>query len=185
MKHILASLLAPALVALAASSCGGKAAGPPGATANTSDAPLSAGAALESRSGSSATGTAEFHEKDGLTEIVIRVQGATPGMRGVHVHDKGDCSAPDAESAGPHFSPDDHQHGPPAPGSHAGDLGNVEVGPDGSGSLTLTSTALTVRPGTGSVIGRAIILHGGTDDMQSDPGGKSGPRVACGVIAPR
>ena len=32
--------------------------------------------------------------------------------------------------------------------------------------------------------GSAIVVHEGPDDLQTDPSGDSGPRIACGVIFP-
>ena len=74
---------------------------------------LEATAKLESRSGSTVTGEAEFTEKNGGVEVSIQIKGAKPGTHGVHLHDKGDCSAPDASSAAGHFNPDSKNHGAP------------------------------------------------------------------------
>jgi len=32
------------------------------------------------------------------------------------------------------------------------------------------------------VIGRSVVVHAAADDMETDPTGNSGGRVACGVI---
>lgn len=150
---------------------------PPAQTAPT------ATATLESRSGSTATGTATFVDVGGTVEATIEVAGATPGKHGLHLHETGDCSAPDATSAGAHWNPDQAAHGgPDAPPHHAGDLGNIEVGADGKGKLTIKLPGLTLAAGDRSVIGRAVVLHASEDDLKSQPAGNAGARIACGVI---
>jgi len=144
---------------------------------------LEATAKLESRSGSSVTGEAEFTEKNGGVEVSIQVKGAKPGPHGAHLHDKGDCSAPDASSAGGHFNPDNKAHGAPtANPHHAGDFGNMTVAANGTGRLKIFVKGLTVAPGPNSVVGHAIVIHADADDYKSQPAGNSGARVACGVV---
>src|SRR4051794_24644057 len=84
--------------------------------------PHRAEATMEARSGSAATGTGVFVEVPEGVKVTIRVAGAAPGRHGIHLHWKGDCSAPDAESAGPHWNPDEAPHGAPGAPAHAGDL---------------------------------------------------------------
>jgi Cu-Zn family superoxide dismutase len=144
---------------------------------------LEATAKLESRSGSTVTGEAEFTEKNGGVEVSIQIKGAKPGTHGVHLHDKGDCSAPDASSAAGHFNPDSKNHGAPnVDPHHAGDFGNITVGANGTGKLKITVKGLTVAPGPHSVVGHAVVIHADTDDMKSQPAGNAGARVACGVV---
>ena len=140
-------------------------------------------ATIEGRSGSALTGTATFTQAGGAVHIVVDVNNAPEGVHAVHLHEKGDCSAPDASSAGGHFNPTHMPHGAPeAPQHHAGDFGNMTVGADGHGHLELDSAALTVAPGEMSVVGRAIVVHGKPDDMTTQPTGNAGPRIGCGVV---
>ena len=148
-----------------------------------SDGQAVATAALESRSGTTVTGSVTFTEKAGRVEVVVEARNLTPGGHGVHVHSAGDCSAADGSSAGGHFNPSGGvRAGPTGPRRHAGDLGNLEAGPDGTGTFRLQTEALTVSPGPASVLGRALIIHGGLDDLTTQLSGNSGPRVACGGI---
>jgi Cu-Zn family superoxide dismutase len=140
-------------------------------------------ATIAPRSGTAVTGRACFTERAGAVHVVIDARGLTPGLHGVHVHATGDCSAPDAASAGPHFDPTGGTHaGPHDPRRHAGDLGNLEAGTDGAGTLRVATDALTVAPGPRSVVGRALVIHADPDDLVTQPSGASGARVGCGVI---
>jgi len=141
-----------------------------------------ASATIEGRSGSSLTGTAEFMVHGGQMMVTVSVKGATPGVHAVHIHEKGDCSAPDATSAGAHFNPGGHQHGSPdSKERHAGDFGNMTVAADGTGSLMVHTDMLTME-GPNSVVGRAIIIHEKEDDFVTQPTGNAGGRIGCGVI---
>lgn len=142
-----------------------------------------ASATIQPRSGSSLSGRATFSETPQGVRIEIVLADVEPGPHAVHVHENGDCSAPDASSAGGHFNPDGHEHGAPTGVAvHAGDLGNVWVGDDGRGRHVLLTPHLTVAPGPHSVVGRAIIVHAVADDMVSQPSGAAGARIGCGVI---
>ncbi|HED65668.1 MAG TPA: superoxide dismutase family protein [Planctomycetes bacterium] len=140
-------------------------------------------ASVQGKSGSSLSGTATFVQRDGGVLVTLTVENAPPGRHAVHLHEKGDCSSPDGKSAGGHWNPDTMQHGSPfAEMHHAGDLGNMEVGSDGRGTHVLFLPGLTVRPGTHGVIGHAIVIHAGADDLTSQPTGAAGGRIGCGVI---
>ena len=140
-------------------------------------------AVLEARSGSNVTGEARFVDTGDGVEISINIAGASPGRHGVHVHAVGDCSAPDAKSAGEHFNPASHQHGAPGVAEHhAGDFGNMEVGDDGTGTMTLVVPGLRLVAGPMSIADRALVIHAKEDDFQTQPSGDSGDRIACGVI---
>jgi superoxide dismutase, Cu-Zn family len=144
-------------------------------------------ARLAATKGSEASGTATFSSagKDGV-RLMIEVSGLKPNAQhGLHVHEKGDCSAPDATSAGPHFSLQGQEHGSHEGDKyHAGDLGNLQADAQGKAKKTLVvpDSKLSLTTGPSSVVGRAIVVHGGPDDLKSQPAGNSGPRIACGVI---
>jgi len=107
-----------------------------------------------------------------------------PGEHGFHVHENGDCSAPDASSAGGHFNPADHEHaGPDAERQHMGDMGNITAGEDGTARVDAEYRFLVLDPeADNSIMGKAVVVHAGADDMSSQPSGDAGARVACGVI---
>ena len=139
-------------------------------------------ASLEPRSGSNVSGTVVFTElADGSVRVNVNLTGATPGIHGFHVHENGDCSAPDATSAGAHFNPTGAPHGSMSTGTHAGDFGNLTADSSGRIDTEFTTRSITVAPGERSVAGKAVLLHASPDDLTSQPSGNSGARVACGV----
>lgn len=144
----------------------------------------SAEAMLEAKSGSSMAGQAMFLANDGAVTMQIEVSGATPGKHAVHLHVNGDCSSDDAESAGPHWNPTEEPHGHLGKGpAHMGDIGNIDVGSDGRGTLTFTTRDWSANTGRSSdVVGRAVVVHAAEDDFRSQPAGNAGGRVACGVV---
>jgi Cu-Zn family superoxide dismutase len=140
-------------------------------------------ATLEPRSGSSVSGTATFQQVADGVAAHVEVRGAQPGQHGVHVHEKGDCNDPKAQSAGPHFNPNTgaHHGGPQTQVRHGGDLGNLNVDSSGNGTVDVTVRDLSLA-GPNGVVGRSVVVHEKADDLQSDPAGNSGGRFACGVI---
>ena len=139
-------------------------------------------AVLHSASGSSVTGTVSFTEAAGGVVVKVELSSLTPGKHGFHIHEFGDCSAPDATSAGGHFNPMAHPHaGMDTAMRHAGDLGNIEAGPDGKAMISFIDKGLELT-GANSIAGRGVIVHANADDFTTQPTGNAGGRVACGVI---
>ena len=141
-------------------------------------------ARIDPASDSGVTGMAAFTQNGTQITFTIEIQNATLGLHGVHIHETGDCSAPDAKSAGGHWNPTDVAHGKWGVGEyHLGDIGNITVGEDGTGSFELTTDLWEI--GTGSdidVVGKGIIVHADADDFVSQPSGNAGARIGCGVI---
>ena len=133
-------------------------------------------------------GTVTFTQEEGSSEVTLAISlsGVEPGPHGFHIHETGDCSAEDFTSSGGHFAPAGNPHGAPdAAERHAGDFGNVVAGEDGTVQTTLTSTAITLADpaaNANSAIGKAVVVHGGEDDLTSQPSGAAGPRIGCGVV---
>jgi superoxide dismutase, Cu-Zn family len=141
-------------------------------------------ATIEPRSGSNVSGWATFTERStGGVAVVVHIENAPPGTHGLHVHEKGDCSAADASSAGGHFNPGGNPHaGPTDMHRHAGDLGNITIEANGTGHLEIVTDLLTVRPGPNSVVGKAVVFHEKEDDLKTQPSGNAGARLGCGVV---
>lgn len=138
-------------------------------------------AQLEPKSGSNVTGTVTFTKDGDEVQVTADIQNLKPGKHGFHIHEKGDCSAPDASSAGGHFNPFHQHHGGPATAErHVGDLGNIEG--DASGKIHFEWKGKMSLSGANSVIGKSVVVHEKEDDLKSDPAGNAGARIACGVI---
>ncbi|KAF9452976.1 hypothetical protein P691DRAFT_755999 [Macrolepiota fuliginosa MF-IS2] len=116
------------------------------------------------------------------------VRGLPPNAkRGFHVHQWGDL-ADGCTSAGPHFNPHEKTHGAPSDTArHVGDLGNIQSDDEGAARFSFRDGAISLS-GISNVIGRAVVVHAGTDDLgrggneESLKTGNAGARIACGVI---
>ena len=140
-------------------------------------------ATLEARSGSAITGTVSFQAVGQKVRIEARVAGLTPGAHGFHVHEAGDCSAPDASSAKGHFNPAGRPHGPHGGAErHAGDMPNLVADSAGRATLSAELDMLSLTEGPGGILKRSVVIHADPDDYKSQPAGNSGKRVACGTI---
>jgi len=144
--------------------------------------PRAAIARLSPTSGNEARGTVTFTSTGTGVRVQISLTGLTPGEHGLHIHEKGDCSAPDAASAGEHFSTRPEPHaGPQDTVRHTGDLGNVTADAQGRVETSFIDERISLA-GEESILQRAVIVHADKDDLSTQPGGNSGARVACGVI---
>lgn len=145
----------------------------------------SAVAVLHPTEGNTAAGTVYFTSTDdGKVRVVAELTGLTSNtFHGFHIHQYGDCTAPDGTSAGGHYSPEGHDHGAPGLGDHhAGDLGNVESDAMGNARKEMIVDFITIDGSQNPILGRGVILHADEDDLVSQPTGAAGPRIACGVI---
>lgn len=152
---------------------------------NPEEPVLGAIAMLEPTEGHAARGKVTFRYEGGVVTISGTISGLEPGTHGFHIHEFGDCSAPDASSAGGHFAPDGDPHGPPDSDPsmhHVGDLGNIIANLEGVAHFDLTDSEMTLSFGRKSIVGRSVVVHQGADDFGSQPSGAAGPRIACGVI---
>lgn len=127
-------------------------------------------------------GTVKFTDTGSGVKVVAHVEGLNAnGEHGFHIHEFGDCSAPDAASAGGHYNPEKHDHGKPGEGkAHVGDMGNLKADANGVAHLEVTLPAATIT-GKNAILGRGVIVHAKPDDF-SQPVGNAGPRIGCGVI---
>lgn len=155
-----------------------------GACATPAAGPM-ASADLQARSGSAVSGKVTLTETNGRLRVEAQVAGLTPGEHGFHIHEVGDCSAPDASSAKGHFNPAGKAHGHHAGSErHGGDMPNLVASASGEARFSGEIEGLSLSGMTG-VVGRSVVIHADPDDYKSQPAGNSGKRIACGVILSR
>lgn len=143
----------------------------------------SAMAKLAPTQGNTANGTITFTQHDSKVLVDAEIAGLVPGLHGFHIHEKGDCSAPDGTSAGGHFNPTSQPHGDPnGHAHHMGDLPMLYADSDGRAKLHVELDSPMLQPGAENIVGKAVIIHQKFDDFSTQPTGNSGARVACGVI---
>jgi superoxide dismutase, Cu-Zn family len=192
----------PVALALALAACGGaadnantgdnaaaeadRAAETTAATPPDATAAASATAALQPTAGNQTAGELRFAVVNGRIEVTGTVTGLPPGgAHGFHVHEIGDCSAPDGSSAGGHFNPGASEHGRVGQGAHhAGDSDNITAGADGTAQVNGWLEGATIGGGAATdIVGKGVIVHKDADDYATQPTGNAGDRLACGVIA--
>jgi len=147
--------------------------------------PVGAMAELKATQGNGVSGTLMLAPDAGGVHITGSIKGLPPGStHGFHVHENGDCSAPDASSAGGHFNPSNEQHGNPESGGHHRDgMPNITADAEGTAELDAVVSGVTLRTQEANdVVGKSIVIHEKADDYKTQPSGDSGKRIACGII---
>lgn len=133
-------------------------------------------------------GMAHFTETAEGLQISVAISNfteATPGEHGIHFHQVGRCE-PDFAVAGEHFNPTMASHGLDNPnGPHAGDLPNIVIDEEGNALYEAVSSLLTLSAGESALLaadGSSLLIHANPDDQITDPSGRSGARITCGVV---
>ncbi len=178
-----------AALAAALAACGGQTAKPtapaPAAGPKPVSTAQSASVVLASASGSLVSGKLALRPMGDGVHLTGQVGGLSANaVHAIHIHEKGDCSAADATSAGGHFNPAGQPHGRVAHGAHhAGDMDNLSADAEGVANVDAHASGVTLGGGAlNDVAGRAVIVHAAPDDYKSQPTGNAGARVACGII---
>ena len=172
-SHIAAIACAAALTALL------------GACASTDRSTPVAEANIKPTQGNNVTGVIRFYQATPDTmRVNVQVNGLAPNTEhGFHIHEHGNCSAPDAMSAGGHYNPTGSQHGKHGPDVHVGDLPSLVANQQGVAYLNFETKTVSIGSGKpNDVKGRAVVVHKDMDDFTTQPTGNSGARLACGVI---
>jgi Cu-Zn family superoxide dismutase len=141
---------------------------------------------MEPKSGSQVEGQVTFTETNGVVTMQARFGNMNPGTHAIHLHEKADCSSEDGTSTGGHWNPTHERHGKwgDAEGYHKGDIGNFEVGEDGTGEIIFETDEWCIGcdDDTKNIIGKSVIVHESPDDFVSQPTGNAGGRISCGGI---
>ena len=145
-----------------------------GGEAETRPAQTGLEAPLIPRGGSAASGSVRFTARGDAVTMLVHVDGLHPGQYRVLVHETGNCSSPNAFSAGPPWSP---------PGSAAPlyeRLPTFSTSSEGTGTMTVRVSGVAI----GMLSGRSVVVHDTPNGpFTTEPDVRNG-RVACGVIGP-
>ena len=128
----------------------------------------------------------KFSSVQGGTRVQATIYGMEKGLHGFHVHQWGNLEE-GCKTAGGHFNPFGKTHGgPDKEERHVGDMGNIES--DGKIANLDYVDKMIELSGDNSIIGRAVVVHSGVDDLgeggfdDSKTTGHAGGRLGCGVI---
>lgn len=145
----------------------------------------SAAATIAPTTGNTVAGTAAFTKTDGQVSLTVTVTGAIAGVHGMHLHQEPLCTN-NAMDAGGHWdggaaAGDTTTHGLPDGASHhMGDLGNITIAADGTGTLTRANQEWRLGDGSDAdVVGHSIVFHAVMDDGSMP---SAGARQGCGII---
>ncbi len=89
------------------------------------------------------------------------------GFFAFHIHEGCSCEEP-----GGHYNPTDQLHP-----QHAGDLPPL-LSCCGNAYMEVKTNRFTLK----EILGRALVIHNGTDDFKTQPSGAPGAILACGKI---
>jgi superoxide dismutase, Cu-Zn family len=179
LRHPIHQCLTPLTIIASLSACASL---QPSASATTK---------LLSKSGSQVTGNIAFTQVSQGVEVSGNVSGLKPNQsHGFHIHEKGDCTSNDPQTAGGHFNPEGKRHGTPAhhhnhdhsADHHAGDMPNLKADANGNAIFKVVLAGITINEGMKAIAGRSVIVHANEDDYVSQPVGNAGGRIACGLI---
>lgn len=127
---------------------------------------------------SSVTGAISFVQRGDKVVMAAVIQELLPGPHLLFIHEVGNCSSPNAASAGRVWSVPGT-----ASGKRLGDLPQLVAGTEGKANLVVSLSGITVGGGGPTdVIGRSVVVH---DSLNPDPRpefGVANDWIACGVV---
>ncbi|TDG09141.1 superoxide dismutase family protein [Paraburkholderia guartelaensis] len=130
--------------------------------------------------GSQVRGTVSFVEHSDGVQVSYNLAGLQPDSdHALQVHERGDCNATDASSAGAVFAPAAERL--KAGARVEGDLGNIHADSNGVATGFIVAPDVSLD-GVRSVLQRAVIVHRDAIDPYAYPQRGTGPALACGVI---
>ncbi|WP_223548140.1 superoxide dismutase family protein [Aestuariivivens sp. NBU2969] len=141
---------------------------------------------LEAKSESNVSGQVTFKEENGTVTMTAIMSGLEPGKHAIHLHETADCSSTDGKSSGGHWNPTSQPHGKwgDRAGYHKGDIGNFTADDKGNGLIQFSTDEWCIGcdDDTKNILGKAVIVHAGEDDLISQPSGAAGARISCAGI---
>jgi Cu-Zn family superoxide dismutase len=141
---------------------------------------------LDAKSNSNVSGNVVINQQGEIVTLVAVMSGLDEGVHAIHLHETADCSSADGKSTGGHWNPTGQPHGKfgDEAGYHKGDIGNFEANEKGYGTLTFITREWCIGcdDPAKDILGKAIIVHQGSDDFKTQPTGDAGGRISCGGI---
>ena len=138
-------------------------------------------ARLVPKNNSATYGTVMFTQRGDKTAVLAQVFNLAGGPHSFYIHETGNCSSPNAASAGPVWN---------APGSapgarRSGQLPEIVARQQENASLDAKVTGLSVGTGApNDVVGHSVVVHGKLDPDPKPEFGVVNDWLACGVIEP-
>jgi len=135
----------------------------------------------------------ETPSAEGIKNVTVMVSaaGLAPGKHAVHIHEVGACT-PTCAAAGSHVDLGPFANNQPVIANHpyhSGDLINLPIASNGTGSMTHVTSRIAISAGNLSIFdadGAAIVIHALPDaycaENPADPNCAGGGRTACGVL---
>lgn len=120
-------------------------------------------------------------DKDKGVKIKLEISKLPAGEKAIHIHEKGVCTGPKFDSAGSHLAGSGKAHGEVPDGPHAGDMKNLNIKGNGTTSVEIINTHVTLSQ-LRKDAGTSLVIHEKPDDYKTQPSGNAGARIACGEI---
>ena len=142
--------------------------------------PKQATARLVSKSNTNTYGIVTFRQSGDKLSYAATIFNLALNPHSIYIHENGNCSSPNAASAGPVW-----QLPNAAPGARrAGDLPLLTPGTEGNATIQGTVPGLTVGDRSPTdILGRAVVVHSNiVRDPKPEFGGVPNGWIACGVI---
>ena len=134
-------------------------------------------AKLTPKNSSTVRGLVVFRQRGDRVSVTAQFIELFPGPHSLYIHAVGNCSSPNAASAGPVWNLTGNT------GKRTGELPQLQAGTEGRADLSATLSNVSVNTGQpNDVIGHSVVVHA---DVDPDPKPEFGVRngwVACGVI---
>jgi Cu-Zn family superoxide dismutase len=135
-------------------------------------------ARLAPKNGSTVRGIVSFTQKGDKVLVAAQLFELFPGPHSFYIHEIGNCSSPNAASAGPVWNVAGN-----AAGKRTGELPQLFAGTEGRADFSATVRDISVGTGRpNDVMGHSVVVQA---DVDPDPKPEFGVRngwVACGVI---
>ncbi|HEX4525087.1 MAG TPA: superoxide dismutase family protein [Casimicrobiaceae bacterium] len=136
-------------------------------------------ARLAPKNGSITYGTVLFTQRGDKVAVLAQVFNLSGGPHSFYIHETGNCSSPNAASAGPVWN----INGSPPGARRTGELPNIVVRHEDYTSLEAQVVGLSVGSGAANdVTGHSVVVHGKLDPDPKPEFGVINDWLACGVI---